>query len=201
MAMVVLMGDEETMVSIEVQVQSLTVTVTVTVTVVLYDGHTETDIGSVAIYPDITVLKSFQMILSHKIGISAHQFTVYLSFKDHKRPNTRPKFCRRVPITAKTDFSSLLYSQATDSFFLVVLKRRRRNHNKFHNYYDADADADAEKMIVRDFNFGPIILGRQAMDFCQKCFRSPNEFHPCVNDAIVFSWFKSHAGPISPPIN
>ncbi|KAM7262349.1 hypothetical protein ACFE04_021426 [Oxalis oulophora] len=113
-------------------------TTSVNFAVVLYDGLTETDIGSVAIYPDITVLKSFQMILSHKIGISAHQFTVYLSFKDHKRPNTRPKFCRRVPITAKTDFSSLL---------------------------------------------------------------SPNEFHPCVNDAIVFSWFKSHAGPISPPIN
>lgn len=84
--------------------------------VVFFDGECETGIGNVVIHPAMD-FKAFQSILSRKIGISTHQFSVYIADSNNPR--------NRVPITAKVNFSAI--SREKDCFFLVVLKRSRRS--------------------------------------------------------------------------
>ncbi|XVF76111.1 hypothetical protein PTKIN_Ptkin13bG0239400 [Pterospermum kingtungense] len=84
--------------------------------VVFFDGECETCIGNVVIHPAID-FRSFQSILSRKIGISSQQFSVYVA--DRNNPHNR------VPITGNVNFSSI--SRERDCFFLVVLKRSRRS--------------------------------------------------------------------------
>ncbi|KAL2534535.1 Uncharacterized protein Adt_07886 [Abeliophyllum distichum] len=82
------------------------------------------NIGSVNI--DATMqYKSFQLMLSHKIGISPNQISIYLV--DRKRIS---KFedRRRIPITGKVNFA--LISREKDCCFLVVLKRSRKSRNR-----------------------------------------------------------------------
>lgn len=86
--------------------------------VVFFDGECETNIGSVVVYPALQ-FKRFQSILSQKIGISPHQFSVYLSSAEAGR---------RVPITGKVNFGSI--SREKGYFFLVVLKRSRRERRR-----------------------------------------------------------------------
>ena len=105
----------------------------VSVPVVFFDGESESDIGSVFVYPSLQ-FKGFQSILSRKIGISPHQFSVYLAAggggvggdgaSRHQR--------RKVPITAKFNFSAISSREnnSEDWFFLVVLKRSRRERRR-----------------------------------------------------------------------
>ncbi|XVE75872.1 hypothetical protein DITRI_Ditri12bG0126500 [Diplodiscus trichospermus] len=87
--------------------------------VVFFDGECETGIGNVIIHPAMD-FKSFHTILSRRIGISSHQFSVFIV--DGKNPRNR------VPITGKVNFSAI--SCEKDCFFLVVLKRSRRSGTK-----------------------------------------------------------------------
>ncbi|KAE8680628.1 Nudix hydrolase [Hibiscus syriacus] len=82
--------------------------------VVFFDGECETGIGELVVHPAMD-FKAFQSILSRKIGISPHQFTVYITDGNNPR--------NRVPVTG-IDFSAV--SRENDCFFLVVLKRSRR---------------------------------------------------------------------------
>ncbi|XWS66551.1 hypothetical protein CRYUN_Cryun05aG0209400 [Craigia yunnanensis] len=84
--------------------------------VVFFDGECESGIGNVVIHPALD-FKAFQSILSRKIGISPHQFSVYIA--DSKNPRNR------VTITGKVNFSAI--SSEKKCFFVVVLKRSRRS--------------------------------------------------------------------------
>ncbi|KAF5750581.1 hypothetical protein HS088_TW03G00920 [Tripterygium wilfordii] len=90
--------------------------------VVFYDGETEAGIGEVVVYPSLD-FKTFQSILSRKIGISSNQFSTYLA--DSKKPRSK------IPITAKVNFAAV--SRERNCFFLVVLKRSRRDRRKNYN--------------------------------------------------------------------
>ncbi|PON43331.1 hypothetical protein PanWU01x14_275290 [Parasponia andersonii] len=86
--------------------------------IVFFDGESETDIGSFAVSPTLD-FKRFQSVLSRKIGISPHQFSVYLS-----SPETR----KRIPITGKFNFGAI--SSEKGCFFVVVLKRSKRERRR-----------------------------------------------------------------------
>ncbi|OIW05171.1 hypothetical protein TanjilG_19802 [Lupinus angustifolius] len=96
-----------------------------TFSVVYFDGETETNVG------DITVDSSFNFnnflsFLSHKIGISPHQFSVYLaSFGSN----------RKIPITAKVNFAAIVRNTAgaTASSFFFVKRSKRPKRNKIRS--------------------------------------------------------------------
>jgi hypothetical protein len=88
------------------------------VPVVFSDGERETDIGNVVVHPSLE-FETFQSIMSRKIGISPQQFSAYLA-----GPDTR----RKIPITGKFNFAAV--SREKDCFFLVVLKRSKRERRR-----------------------------------------------------------------------
>lgn len=90
--------------------------------VVFFDGERETNIGNAVVYPDMD-FKSFQSVLSQKIGISPHQFSVYLA---DQRSSRSPR--KKIPITGKSNFSAI--SREKTCIFLVVLKRSRRERRR-----------------------------------------------------------------------
>ncbi|KAG2686708.1 hypothetical protein I3760_09G020100 [Carya illinoinensis] len=89
--------------------------------VVFFDGEREMSIGHVVVHPSLE-FKNFQSILSRKIGISPHQFSVYLAVK------YRSETLRKIPITGKVNFAAI--SREKDCFFLVILKRSRRERKR-----------------------------------------------------------------------
>lgn len=89
--------------------------------VVFFDGERESNIGNVLVSPSLQ-FKSFQSIMSRKIGISPHQFSVYLAVKH------RSETLRKIPITGKFNFGTIFRDK--DCFFLVVLKRSRRERKR-----------------------------------------------------------------------
>jgi hypothetical protein len=90
----------------------------VSVPVVFSDGERETNIGNVVVHPSLE-FKTFQSIMSCKIGISPQQFSAFLA---------GPETQRKIPITAKFNFAAV--SPAEDCFFLVVLKRSKRERRR-----------------------------------------------------------------------
>lgn len=113
--------------------------------IVFFDGEVETDIGNVVVFPSLD-FKRFQAALSKKIGISPHQFSVYLS---------SPETPKRIPITGKVNFGAI--SSDKGCFFVVVLKRSRRERrrkNPSHQplpedlpYYSSPAPAKPHRPI------------------------------------------------------
>ncbi|CAN1133933.1 hypothetical protein LINPERPRIM_LOCUS16394 [Linum perenne] len=87
--------------------------------VVLFDGYQEISVGMVILFPYLSY-KGFQSMISQIIGISPHQFSVYISDR------TRRGF--RIPVTGKTNFSAI--SRTGGFYFLVVLKRSRRERRR-----------------------------------------------------------------------
>ncbi|KAK9058698.1 hypothetical protein SSX86_023540 [Deinandra increscens subsp. villosa] len=92
--------------------------------VVLFDGERETNVGSIEIRPDL-VYKEFQTILSRMIGISYNNLTSYLV--DSKKSKVSPDR-RKILITGKANFAAVV--RETNCFFLVVLKRSRRDRRR-----------------------------------------------------------------------
>lgn len=91
--------------------------------VVFSDGENESNIGSVSVYPSMD-FKTFQSILSKKIGISASQFTIYLVGPDSRR---------RITVTPG-NANFYVIARQKDALFLVVLKRSRRmRKGKYQN--------------------------------------------------------------------
>ncbi|KDP36123.1 hypothetical protein JCGZ_08767 [Jatropha curcas] len=87
--------------------------------VVFYDGEQETSLGNVVVSPSLN-FKAFQSTISEKLGLSPHQFSIYMT--DQNRRGSR------IPVTGKIDFSAV--SREKDCFFLVVLKRSRRERRR-----------------------------------------------------------------------
>lgn len=121
--------------------------------VVFFNGDSEIDAGDVVIFPSLE-FKAFQAIISHKIGISPHQISIYL---DHpaKKPRSFSDRRKRSPITSKVNFASVLRHR--DSFFIAVLKkprterRRRRKHHHQHAEEALPSEADSsnpEKLVL-----------------------------------------------------
>lgn len=94
--------------------------------VVFHDGERDADVGPVAVSSS-TEFKNFQSILSKMIGISSHQFTVYLAEYKISMDSTA-KIRRRIPITGKVNFGAIAHEK--NCFFLVVLKRSRRERRR-----------------------------------------------------------------------
>ncbi|GAB2272121.1 hypothetical protein Dimus_006940 [Dionaea muscipula] len=91
---------------------------------VFFDGVTEIELGNVVVSPAMN-FKKFQSIVSEKIGISPHQITIY--FEKHSPPPPpllSMKSHRKIPVTSKTNFGSIL--NEPNCFFRAVLKRSRR---------------------------------------------------------------------------
>ncbi|GLT90114.1 hypothetical protein SLE2022_080640 [Rubroshorea leprosula] len=102
------------------------------VPVVFYDGERETSIGNVVLHASVD-FKALQLILSRKIGISPHQFSI--QYAGAKFPY------RRIPVTNKTNLWEL--SSDEDGFFIVSLRRTRRGRrakgrSQSQGYNDAD---------------------------------------------------------------
>ena len=95
--------------------------------VAFYDGEREINIGNVRIHPSLDY-KTFQSILSQKIGISANQITIYLV--EGKRSKFSPEIHRKILITGKANFSVIAREANKECFFLVVLKRSRRDRRR-----------------------------------------------------------------------
>ncbi|CAA0842989.1 Unknown protein [Striga hermonthica] len=96
---------------------------TATFPVFFFNGEREANVGDVEIYPALEY-KSFQLMLSQKIGVSPNQISTYLV--DWKN-TARSPFAgdrHRTPITGKTDFASLC--RRKDCCFLSILKRSRK---------------------------------------------------------------------------
>ncbi|KAI3518718.1 hypothetical protein L1887_07530 [Cichorium endivia] len=92
--------------------------------VILYDGERETDVGSIKIHHTLD-FKKFQMMLKETIGISYNNLTTYLVDSDKSKiPSER----RKILITGKVNFSVLI--RETNCYFLVVLKRSRRDRRR-----------------------------------------------------------------------
>ncbi|KAK9921454.1 hypothetical protein M0R45_029963 [Rubus argutus] len=165
-------------------------------------------------------------MLSHKIGISPNQFSVFIS---------SPESRRRIPVTSKINFS--LLCRETNCFFLVVLKRSKRERRR-RNQYHVDELQNNECYNTASSLYNPnqikenplenaVFLRRGtginhglAMPFagrieaaaaaevasvvCEACSRAEEMgmdvgFHWCAYDPVVTFGFRSPAGPISRP--
>ncbi|WRX23298.1 hypothetical protein QQP08_015785 [Theobroma cacao] len=140
--------------------------------VVFFDGECETGIGNVVIHPAMD-FKAFQSILSRMIGISPHQFSVYIADGNNSH--------NRVPITGKVNFSAV--SRGKDCFFLVVLKRSWRSGTRKGKNEEPSFPAAAMKkelptnvMLLRRGGGG----GNNLMD--ARVFTGLDEFERRVRD-------------------
>ncbi|KAK1410994.1 hypothetical protein QVD17_37537 [Tagetes erecta] len=93
--------------------------------VILYDGEREINVGNISINPTLE-FKQFQKKLKQTVGISYNNLTTY--FVDRVVSKTIPSERRRILITSKVDFSVIV--RETNFYFLVVLKRSRRDRRK-----------------------------------------------------------------------
>ncbi|GAB4833261.1 hypothetical protein Ancab_031508 [Ancistrocladus abbreviatus] len=113
--------------------------------VVLFDGEREIDLGNVFVEPSMN-FKSFQSLISQKIGISPHQITIWFEKKISNNSNHSAassfKNCdyRKIPVTNKFNFVSIISGHG-NCFFLVVLKRNRRNRRRRPKQSMEDDDA------------------------------------------------------------
>ncbi|OIW11382.1 hypothetical protein TanjilG_19638 [Lupinus angustifolius] len=96
-----------------------------TFSVVYFDGESETTVGEVNVDSSFNFNKLLSF-LSHNIGVSPHQLSVYLaSFGSN----------RKIPITAKFNFSAIFINTAgaTASSFFLVKRSKRPKRNKVHS--------------------------------------------------------------------
>ncbi|KAE8689950.1 Nudix hydrolase [Hibiscus syriacus] len=140
--------------------------------IVFFDGECETGIGEVVVHPTMD-FKAFQSILSRKIGISPHQFTVYITASNNPR--------NRVPVTGKVNFSAV--SREKDCFFLVVLKRSRRSRTRRGKKAESSPamkkEPPANAMLLRRGDGG----GNNSME--TRMFTGLDEFERRVRDLQI----------------
>lgn len=137
--------------------------------VVFSDGECETNIGNVVVCP-VMDFKSLQSILSQKVGISPHQFTVYLA---DQRSSRSPR--RKIPVTRKSNFSSL--SREKTRLFLVVLKRRRdrKRSNPKASVQHNRIQPPTNVMILKRNHVHDGIIDKHLLSIFGSGFGSPRE--------------------------
>ncbi|CAL0326710.1 unnamed protein product [Lupinus luteus] len=100
-----------------------------TFSVVYLDGESETTVGEVTVDSSFNFNK-FLSFLSHNLAVSPHQLSVYLaSFASN----------RKIPITAKFNFSALFSNTAgaNASSFFFVKRSKRTKRNKVRSNKDS----------------------------------------------------------------
>ncbi|KAF2308315.1 hypothetical protein GH714_039985 [Hevea brasiliensis] len=158
--------------------------------VVFFDGEQETSLGDVVVSPSLN-FKVFQSIIVEKLGLSPHQFSIYLA--DRKSRGSR------IPVTGKIDFTAVSYEK--DCFFLVVLKRSRRERRRksrevaeiMQNRFDPPANLmllrrDGNTIAINSTGFSALDLGRSGYESRVKELQMQKERY----------W--SPAGPIARPV-
>ncbi|MFS8004685.1 hypothetical protein Hanom_Chr13g01228721 [Helianthus anomalus] len=96
--------------------------------VVLYNGERQISVGNIEIHPTIDFQK-FRTMLKQMIGISYNNLTTYL-VESRRSDNVQPER-RKILITSKVDFLVLIREK--NAYFLVVLKRSRRDRRRKTN--------------------------------------------------------------------
>ncbi|WCJ34199.1 hypothetical protein M5689_015518 [Euphorbia peplus] len=89
-----------------------------TLPVIFSDGEQESSLGKVSI--STFNFKHFQAAVAEKLGLSSHQFSIYLTNRKNRGS--------RVPVTGKLDFTAV--SLTTDCIFLIILKQSRRERRR-----------------------------------------------------------------------
>ncbi|KAL2323004.1 hypothetical protein Fmac_027383 [Flemingia macrophylla] len=84
--------------------------------VVYFDGSREINVGTVALDASLS-FKSLLSLLSQRIGISPHQFSVYLAAVGSDR---------KIPVTAKVNLAAARRDAAAHYFFVKRSKRSRK---------------------------------------------------------------------------
>ncbi|KAK9122885.1 hypothetical protein Sjap_012487 [Stephania japonica] len=109
--------------------------------VMFFDGEREIDIGNITV-DEALGFQQFQSMLSKRIGIAPHQISVSLI----RKKKSRLSGPRKISVTDKFNFRSILNVTHRDCFFVAVLKRSRRDHDrdrrssKFDRRHDVDLD-------------------------------------------------------------
>ncbi|KAF2289648.1 hypothetical protein GH714_037700 [Hevea brasiliensis] len=178
--------------------------------VVFFDGEQETSLGNVVVSPFLN-FKLFQSIISEKLVLSPHQFSIYLT--DTRRGS-------RIPVTRKINFSAV--SCEKDCFFVVVLNRSKRERRRksremaenMQNRFDPPATVmllrrDGNTIAINSTGFSNLDLGlaryeRRVSELQMEKDRAKEMgrdvgFHWCVYDTVTFR-FRSPAGPIARPV-
>jgi len=89
---------------------------TASLAVVYSDGNREINVGTVVVDPSLN-FKSLLSLLSQRIGISPHQFSVYLAAVDTDR---------KIPVTAKVNLAAVRRDAAGHYFFVKRSKRAKK---------------------------------------------------------------------------
>ncbi|CAJ1967257.1 unnamed protein product [Sphenostylis stenocarpa] len=89
---------------------------TASLPVVYSDGNREINVGTVVVDPSLN-FKSLLSLLSQRIGISPHQFSVYLAAVDTDR---------KIPVTAKVNLAAVRRDAAAHYFFVKRSKRSKK---------------------------------------------------------------------------
>ncbi|KAK7392682.1 hypothetical protein VNO78_21126 [Psophocarpus tetragonolobus] len=84
--------------------------------VIYADGNREINVGTVVVDPTLN-FKTLLSLLSQRIGISPHQFSVYLAAYGTDR---------KIPITAKVNLGAVRRDAATHYFFVKRSKRAKK---------------------------------------------------------------------------
>ncbi|KAJ6923992.1 hypothetical protein NC652_017340 [Populus alba x Populus x berolinensis] len=128
-----------------------------------------------------------QLIISERIGISPHQFSIFLV--------NREKRGSRIPVAARTNFSKIYREK--DWLFLVVLKRSRRERRiKGHEMMTGNTVRDDNRVAVNGNGLPGLDLGR--VDYERRTGMDPGS-RWCVYKTVTFG-FRSSAGLIARPI-
>ncbi|KAK9170319.1 hypothetical protein Syun_002459 [Stephania yunnanensis] len=103
--------------------------------VVFFDGEREIDIGNITVDGSLE-FRHFQSMLCNKIGIAPHQISVSLI----RKKKSRSSGPRKISVTDKFNFGSIVNETHRDCFFVAVLKRSRRDRDR-----DRDRDRRSSK--------------------------------------------------------
>ncbi|OIV92288.1 hypothetical protein TanjilG_00306 [Lupinus angustifolius] len=144
--------------------------------VVYFDGEKETSIGDVTVDPSFNFNK-FLSFLTHKIGISPHQFSIYLaSFGSN----------RKIPITARVNFSAIVRDTAgvTASSFFFIKRSKRPKKNKVHSNKVSWINDNKNNIIMNNHPTTNIVLHRRnaAVPFTMSPVLSRFEFEKHMMD-------------------
>lgn len=129
--------------------------------VVFFDGEQKTCLGNVVVSRSLN-FKIFQSIISEKLVLSPYQFSIYL---------TDTRCGSRIPVIGNFDFSAI--SCGKDCFFLIVLKRSKRERRRksremaeiMQNRVDLPANVmllrrDGNTIAINNVEFSNLDLGR-----------------------------------------
>lgn len=165
-----------------------------------YDGECELKIGHVNIHSSLDY-KSFQQILSQKIGISPNQMSIYLV--DRNKSKLYHQDQKKILITGRASFRLILKEK--DCAVLVVLKRSRRDRRRRSKLGNVESSYGVEPenfiLLRRDMpefvnqrsvmpyfdqlgfgNLGPIVSEPNLYDFpmiSEPCYVSNGVYNYC----------------------